>query len=219
VTINHCTIVSNSAGGRGGGIYLGSGTLSLSNSIVAGNTAPGGAPEVNITVNGDYNLFLRTNGLIIAVGMTHNLRGVNPLLGPLQDNGGATPTHALLPGSPAMDKGTRGGLTWDQRGRVRRVDDPALPNASGGDGSDIGAVETAVLPVLNLARNGTDMQISFNTAVGQTCRVERAEALLSGTWTSVTTNVPGTGSPVTMMDTNAASLPRGFYRARCCLES
>ena len=58
VRFNHCTIVSNSAGRRGGGIYLGSGALSLSNSIVAGNIALGGAAEVNVAVNGDYNLFL-----------------------------------------------------------------------------------------------------------------------------------------------------------------
>jgi hypothetical protein len=30
---------------------------------------------------------------------------VDPLLGPLQDNGGPTLTHALLPGSPAIDTG------------------------------------------------------------------------------------------------------------------
>src|SRR5262249_52781927 len=33
------------------------------------------------------------------------LTGVDPLLGPLQFNGGPTPTHALLPGSPAIDRG------------------------------------------------------------------------------------------------------------------
>ena len=60
---------------------------------------------------------------------------VNPLLGPLQDNGGPTFTHALLPGSPAIDAGRSVGLTTDQRGAPRPVDDPAIPNASPGDGT------------------------------------------------------------------------------------
>jgi hypothetical protein len=36
---------------------------------------------------------------------TGDLRNTNPNLGPLQDNGGPTFTHALLPGSPAIDTG------------------------------------------------------------------------------------------------------------------
>ena len=65
----------------------------------------------------------------------------NLLLGPLQDNGGPTLTHALLPGSPALDAGL-GGPATDQSGAPRPVDDPAIPNASPGDGSDIGAFES-----------------------------------------------------------------------------
>ena len=47
---------------------------------------------------------------------------VNPLLGPLQDNGGPTFTCALLPGSPAIDAGdnTDAPLS-DQRGFTRIV--------------------------------------------------------------------------------------------------
>ena len=47
----------------------------------------------------------------------------NPLLGPLQDNGGSTDTHALLSRSPAIDKGTNAGCPrTDQRGKVRPMD-------------------------------------------------------------------------------------------------
>src|SRR5262249_23608325 len=46
-----------------------------------------------------------------------DLVGTDPLLGPLQDNGGPTFTHALLPGSPAVDAGDNTGASeWDQRG-------------------------------------------------------------------------------------------------------
>ena len=39
---------------------------------------------------------------------TDNITGVAPLLGPLANNGGPTLTHALLPGSPAINRGNPG---------------------------------------------------------------------------------------------------------------
>jgi hypothetical protein len=64
----------------------------------------------------------------------------DPQLGPLQANGGLTPTMLPAPTSPAVDQGG-GGTTIDQRGVVRPIDFPSIANAPGGDGSDIGAVE------------------------------------------------------------------------------
>ena len=63
------------------------------------------------------------------------------LLGPLADNGGPTLTHALLEGSPAIDQGNSFGESTDQRGLPRPSDFASIPDASGGDGSDIGAFE------------------------------------------------------------------------------
>src|SRR6476646_2670141 len=63
----------------------------------------------------------------------------NPMLGLLQDNGGSTPTHGLLAGSPAIDKGNTS-LTKDQRGFPRPIDDPNSVSG-GGNNSDIGAFE------------------------------------------------------------------------------
>jgi hypothetical protein len=65
----------------------------------------------------------------------------DPLLGPLQDNGGPTPTMAPGEGSPAIDAGKAFALAADQRGQARPVDFAEVPNAAGGDGSDIGAFE------------------------------------------------------------------------------
>ena len=60
-----------------------------------------------------------------------DLSATDPLLGPLAYNGGSTLTHALLPGSPAIDAGSDTGLATDQRGVLRPQ----------GDGYDIGAYE------------------------------------------------------------------------------
>lgn len=74
----------------------------------------------------------------------------------LKNNGGPTLTIALLFGSPAIDKGTSqcltcgstGVLTTDQRGTgfQRTFNDPAIPPATGGDNTDIGAFEVQTTP-------------------------------------------------------------------------
>lgn len=69
--------------------------------------------------------------------------GIDPVLGA---NGGPTPTHALLAGSPAIDRGSAFGSAIDQRGLARPSDFTAIGNAAGGDGSDIGAFELQVPP-------------------------------------------------------------------------
>ena len=66
-----------------------------------------------------------------------------PLLAPLASNGGPTQTHALLAGSPALDKGRSFLLGFDQRGFARAADSPKFANAAGGDGTDIGAFEVS----------------------------------------------------------------------------
>ena len=65
----------------------------------------------------------------------------DPLLGPLQANGGRTPSLALMSGSPAIDAGNSFGLATDQRGDPRPVDFPGAADAPGGEGADIGAFE------------------------------------------------------------------------------
>ena len=51
---------------------------------------------------------------------TGDIRNTDPLLGPLQNNGGRTFTHALLNGSPAINAGVdNGGVDLDQRGYLR----------------------------------------------------------------------------------------------------
>ena len=82
-------------------------------------------------------------------------------------NGGQTETIALLPASPAIDKGTSAGLTGnlttDQRGSgfPRIFDFPSIANAAGGNGTDIGAFELPV-PCTNTFSNPANITINDN---------------------------------------------------------
>jgi hypothetical protein len=92
LTVSHSTISGNYAGQQGGGISSGDhgpATCTLRNTIVAGNTYGDISSPVGITPDSADNI----------IGVP------DPLLGPLQDNGGPTQTMALLPGSPAHSAG------------------------------------------------------------------------------------------------------------------
>ena len=66
-----------------------------------------------VTIAGANNLIIAANGITLPP----DTLDAAPLLGPLQDNGGATRTHALLEGSPAIDSGNNvSNLDFDQRG-------------------------------------------------------------------------------------------------------
>jgi CSLREA domain-containing protein len=136
--------------GTGGGVHnappglfnASGGLFQFQNTILAGN--------VEALAFGDCagTLTSHGNNVMQQVNCTVNGGGVtvaDPLLSPLQANGGPTLTHALLAGSPAIDGGTPGGcldhrgalLLQDQRGFPRLVDG----NQDGAVQCDIGAVE------------------------------------------------------------------------------
>jgi hypothetical protein len=141
------TVAGNRASGAGGGLYvstpLSSSTkVSLTDSLVAGNSATSGGPDVSgpVLATSAYNLIGNGDG---STGLSNGNNGnqvgtttapIDPRLGPLQDNGGPTPTMALLSGSPAIDAGSNTNPpAFDQRGTgsARVV----------GAGIDIGAFE------------------------------------------------------------------------------
>ena len=226
LTIKSATISGNSGGGGAagtgtvngvagagsGGIRVAGGTIAIANTIVAGNVGNnGGAQDVggafsssgyNLVGIGDFSSGFSATG--DQVGTT--AAPINPLLGPLQSNGGNTSTMLPQTGSPALDRGFSFGLTSDQRGRSRPFDDPAIPNASGGDGSDIGAVEIGSGPAptsvvsrkvhdVNLNQS-FDIQLSADT-LGDECRSGGA----GGNYTLIFTF----GSPVTFTSASVCS--------------
>ena len=127
------TISGNSAGTSGGGIYNFASSLNVANSPITGNSAGSGggiyndgqfgvsAVEISNTILNvgalGANIF---NNLGTVTSHGYNLSSddggghlngpgdqinTDPLLGPLQDNGGPTLTHLPMPGSPAIDAG------------------------------------------------------------------------------------------------------------------
>lgn len=152
--IRNSTITNNVADHAGGGIFANLAAavpVGIENSIVAGNfVGLGGAgPDLfGPFLSAGHNLIgIIDGGTGFTPGTNGDLAGtlanpLDPRLGPLANNGGPTQTHALLAGSPAIDRGGNGaldpiGLTTDQRGR-RRIKDG---NLDGRAVIDIGAFE------------------------------------------------------------------------------
>ncbi len=142
LTVRNSTISGNSAGTLGGGFLLNKSNVTLTNSIVANNTAPSGAEFLGATQTGTptnvtANFSLIEGGYSVSgtFSGSNNIFGQDPKLGPLAPNGGPTQTLALLPGSPAIDAGSNAltPSTYDQRG-------PGFPRIFNGT-IDIGAFE------------------------------------------------------------------------------
>ncbi|XVE12725.1 MAG: hypothetical protein HCA05_27115 (plasmid) [Dolichospermum sp. DET68] len=164
-TVTKNTAISTEYGDGGGGIYSLSATVNLKNTIVAGNINSN-APDLlssflsSALFNGNNNNLIGSlAGAKGTVGTGTDIVNPNPGLRPLQNNGGLTLTHALLPGSPAINAGNNNlipadtedldgdgnrtePIPYDQRGLTRLV----------GGGVDIGAfeVQAAALPSLSI---------------------------------------------------------------------
>jgi hypothetical protein len=161
---DNLTIVDNRVGadGVGGGIDTEEGPQ-LRNSIVARNIRET-TPATPDDLNGFFDATSRYNLIGVIDGSTglgdvtsHNRFGslasgrLDPRLGPLLDNGGPTKTHAILPGSVALDGGDPNfdtdivdpPLQFDQRSRWRVADVSCGPDALCGPIQiiDIGAFE------------------------------------------------------------------------------
>ncbi|MCX6927514.1 MAG: CSLREA domain-containing protein, partial [Verrucomicrobia bacterium] len=212
----NCTVCSNgwSNSQSAGGIFSANplSPIRLQSTLIAGNSAIASPDCAGPFASLDFNLIQNTNGCVITGTNTHDIYNQDPKLGPLADLGGPTLTHALRFDSPAIDAGSSGGLTTDQRGLPRPIDSPDIANAEGGDGSDIGAYEADPnLRITGFGKTGEDIWLSFNSMFGRTYRVESTDQLPPA-WNVLTNNVPGTGGRFQILDGGAATLPQRFYR-------
>jgi CSLREA domain-containing protein len=197
VNVSNSTVSSNKASGfpvpmmLGGGIFNVAGTVNVKSAIIALNTVesqngdPGSNPDASGTfASQGFNLIGMKDG---STGFNQPTDQTGTLASPLdpkldpfeRNNGGPTMTFALLPGSPAIDRGEShclaacgpsGVLPTDQRdtGFARTFDDPAVLNATGGDGTDIGAFEAQGSLVTRLANISTRLpvQTGDNVLIG-----------------------------------------------------
>ncbi|BAO56399.1 T9SS type A sorting domain-containing protein [Nonlabens marinus] len=118
-TFDIVTVARNNATSTGGGLSSIAGTFTIKNTLVAENTA---ASSVNVSgiASDGYNL-IEIDDANSFDAMATDIEGstASPAfasLGPLQDNGGNTFTHALMNGTRAQDAGEPGNNLTDQRG-------------------------------------------------------------------------------------------------------
>jgi CSLREA domain-containing protein len=229
LTVRNSTLWGNSATedfGTGGSISSNGGSATLKNTIVA-NSPSGGNCSGTVT-NGGYNL--DSDGSCGFGTTNHSLSGttdnpLNPQLGSLANNGGPTLTHALLAGSPAIDKGNSFGATTDQRGVARpqgaapdigafELEDTIKPTviglqpAAGATGVSIGANVVATFSEKmqkSTLTNPANFKLFKRTATGTYIRITNA---------TLTPNVAGTKATLNPYGDSATRLARNTrYKA------
>ena len=155
----NCTITQNfTPDDLGNGVSGHQGTITVANTIIAGNGNSANDPDLNNPiftppsfVSQGHNLIGNADGFTSSFNATGDQKGtaaapLNPQLGLLANNGGLTFTHALLSNSPALDAGdnalakdaNNNPLLTDQRGAQRIADSPDADSTAT---VDIGAFE------------------------------------------------------------------------------
>jgi hypothetical protein len=140
---------NNNANGCGGGIYVApNSTVTVRSTIIAGNNAPTGTDVCGTIASQNFNLIGNNSGAVIINPQSSDQVGnstapIDPLLGPLQYNGGPTFTRALQSTSPAVDHGDPNAPPRDQRDYLRA------------GAADIGAFEFAGTVPVSLANIST----------------------------------------------------------------
>jgi len=167
----------------------GSGTTTVSGSILDAG-ASGTACTVAV-VSGGHNL---EHGTSCGFAMTGDVAGVDPELGPLQDNGGGTLTRALPATSPAIDAaGTTCGVSEDQRGKSRPLDGDGV----GGAACDVGAYELdpADQPTSTTTTTTPGGSTTTTTTLAPGCGSEASFAAVSCRLGALGTRVGAAGTP------------------------
>jgi hypothetical protein len=233
ITIASSTIADNTiagAFGNGAAVYnlaydsatAQNATAVLVNSILGENT--GGVDLVNdkpasttagtnlstaVLVATEPNIvqgFLSTGGTVTNTGVFTT----NPLVGPLVDNGGPTPTMALLPGSPSVNAGDPAvAPATDQRGAPRVF----------GTNLYLGAVQfqagsaPSVLTSCSFPTPGQfQIQFAGNTGAGYTVLAATNVAMPLINWTVVGPATQISNGLFQFIDAQPANTPLRFYR-------
>ncbi len=229
LALQNVTITANTASlGDASGVVNTTGVTSLRNTIIAGNvdtvTLPNHLPDVgavfaNSFIDNGNNLIGVISGWNSAIATTTQTGTIasplNPLLAPLGDYGGVTQTHALLPGSVAIDAGSSTAApTTDQRSinRVGAVDIGAFESRGfnltvAGGNNQSASVDTGFTNPLavTVTANGNGEPVSGGVVVftapgsGASAALATSPATIDGSRTaSVTATANGTGGTYTV---------------------
>lgn len=192
---------SSNGESSGGGIYNYGGTVSILNTIVAGNSTSTSSPDLIGSFNSlGYNLIGNNQGANNLSFLDY--QNVSASIGSLTNNGGVTPTCLPLQGSYAIGSGTSvGAPKTDQRG---------VPRPQNGS-FDMGAVQTVrtspyVIGGTFDKASGYTINLIFD--VTNRYRIQASTNLT--TWLDIITNQNGVGLKFT--DTGATNFTRRYYR-------
>jgi CSLREA domain-containing protein len=154
LNMNNVTIADNHAGSSGGGLYTRGAfcengrlvfpPVSFSNTLIAANAAPYAPDCAGLVTSAGYNLIADTAECYVTGDATGNKLDATAALAPLQANGGVVETHALLPGSAALDAGNPIG-TGSAANACELTDARGMARPSGAR-CDIGAFEATRCP-------------------------------------------------------------------------
>ncbi len=210
VTLTNVTISNNIGNQTGGGLYAyeGRGSLILNRTLIAGNSSSNGTHELDApddTTADNYNLIGHgainnttafTNFTPGAMDITATSNGTEPkglaaiLNGTLAPNGATTQTHALVGGSPAIDRAPDANCNApsptngvDQRDVARNQDGDG--NIATGNECDIGAYEYVFVPLGDCSNQITNI---LGVGMGDTKKVRKTAKI----------NIPNSGDVVSL---------------------
>jgi len=214
----NATITQNSGTTSGSGIYNEAmGTLTLQNTIVAGNIFNSSPQNFTGSITNDDGYNLLGTDLQGAATGTGDLFSDTPQLSNLGSYGGPTPTMAPLPGSLAIGNGTADGAPFlDQRGQSRagnvdigafQTQDGLVVTTTADPGSSFGAL--SLREAVNLAsvytQGGASATVSFDsTLAGPTITLIQGSLELSGAGAGTET-ING-GGLITISGNNASGV-------------
>jgi hypothetical protein len=193
VTITNSTITGNFTGslGAGGGV-VSAGTLTLARTLVAGNTAPTG-PEIHndgTVLANNHNLF-GVDGTAGVEGFSPGATDIVPPAGVLLPDiltptlafhGGFTQTHALVPGSPAIDAG--GPACFDANGAPLLTDQRGKPRPVDGDGNGTAACDIGAFEFFPLVNAFVTLDPDLDTALEPTPEAPAGTFTITATFTN-----------------------------------
>jgi uncharacterized repeat protein (TIGR01451 family) len=215
LTLNNVTITNNSAAIRGGGLdQFGSlGTITLSNTVLAGNSSAGSNPDcasdAASLVSLGFNLLGENTGCTLTAAsgdvVGTGAAPINPLLQALADNGSAvmaganipgfaTPmviqTRAVFTGSPALNAANTATPLDGASGRCEATDQRGLPRP-GGVACDMGAFED---------QTGNGVPIVADVGVSKTDSPDPVTVNTNLTYTITVTNAGPDAAPTTALN-------------------